>query len=137
MGQSPATRRELMMAARMVDVAAPAMPLPRLIRLSAAHYNARNPGKRAADYSADERFMARICVNYLRHQGTHYDHDRDFVSAHASAADRAAVGAIIKGRVLAAIAETYPQLAAEAYRQAQREDLGRPHSATSTLARRR
>lgn len=124
MGQ--ASRRELLMAARMVDVAVPVMPLPRLIRLSAAHYNARNVGRRAADFSSDEQFIARICVNFLRHQGTGYDSDRDFVSAHASAADRAAVGAVIKGRVLAAIAEAYPQLAAEAYRQAQREDAGPP-----------
>ncbi|MBM4568958.1 hypothetical protein [Rhodococcus sp. (in: high G+C Gram-positive bacteria)] len=117
-----ASREDLLAAARIVDVSVPAIPLPKLIRLSAAHYNDRNRGKRAADFASNERFMARLCVNYLRHSCSGYDEHRDFIRGVASPTDRAAVGAVIKGRVLRAIAQAYPMLADEAHRQALRED---------------
>jgi hypothetical protein len=131
-----ASRRDLLAAARIVDVSVPTMPVLRLIRLSVAHYNTRNPDKRAADYTSDERFVARICVNYLRHACSSYDAHRDFISDTASPEDRAAVGAVIKGRVLRAIAETYPMLAEEAHRQALDEDAKPPRPALRRAGRR-
>ncbi len=116
------SRADLLAAAKIVDVSVPEMPLTKLIRLSATHYNDRNTGKRAADFASDEQFMARICVNYLRHSCSGYDAHRDFIRAVASPEDRAAVGAVIKGRVLRAIAQAYPMLADEAHQQALRED---------------
>ncbi|NLU65627.1 hypothetical protein HCA61_25695 [Rhodococcus sp. HNM0563] len=130
-----ASRGELLAAARIVDVSVPRMTLLRLIRLSTAHYNARNPGKRAADFASDEKFMARICVNYLRHACSAYDAHRDFISDAASPEDRAAVGAVIKGRVLRTIAEAYPTLAAEAHSQALREDSKPPRPAPRKTGR--
>lgn len=109
----------------MIDVAVPEMALPVLIRRAVAHYNARNPGKAAADYLSSEEFIARICVNFLRHECSIYDQSRDFLQGRASADDRAAVGAVIKGRTLRAIAAAYPALRDEAYRQAGREDHAR------------
>lgn len=121
-----ATRAELIAAANIVDVSVPAMSLPRLIRLSTAHYNELNPGKRAADFASDEAFMTRICVNYLRHACSGYDSHRDFIRQMASPKDRAEIGAVIKGRILRSIANTYPMLIEEARRQARREDTP-PH----------
>lgn len=118
-----------MAAANMIDVAVPVMALPVLIRRAVAHYNARNPGKAAVDYASSQDLIARLCVNYLRHACTRYDANRDFLQGRASHADRAAIGAVIKGRTLRAIAITYPALRDEAQRQAEREDAtraGRP-----------
>jgi hypothetical protein len=116
------SRARLIAAANMIDVSVPAMPVTKLIRDAVAHYNERNPHKPPADFAADETFVSRICVNYLRHACSAYDRNRDFLRGIASDADRAAVGAVIKGRTLRAIANTYPILAAEAEMQAVRED---------------
>lgn len=102
------------------------MSTVQLIRKSCDHYNDRNPTKRPADpesASADPDFVARICVNYLRHALSAYDSNRDAIRRLTQdPATQEEVGAIIKGRTLAAIAETYPQLGSEARRQAVRTD---------------
>lgn len=113
----------------------------RLVREACDHYNDRNPGKRPADpqnVGADPLFVERICVNYLRHALSNYDATRDAIrrlTADPATADQ--VGAIIKGRTLAAIAEAYPTLAAEARRQAERTDrLSETPAATTKVAAR-
>ncbi|WP_155832229.1 hypothetical protein [Gordonia alkanivorans] len=97
-----------------------------LVRKACAHYNTMNPTKRPADpasAAADPLFIARISVNYLRHETTRYDRSRDSLQRlTTSSAVRTQVGEVIKGRTLAAIAAAYPHLAAEARRQAQRTD---------------
>ena len=113
-------------AARRIPICVPHMSMTRLLLVACRHYNDRNPGKRPADpesISADPRFMARICVNYLRH-ATKYDSNRDSLHVLTDSPEvRAAVGDIIKGRTLGAIAIAYPQLADEASRQARRTDM--------------
>ena len=110
----------------MIDVSVPAMSVTTLIRHAVAHYNERNPHKRPADFAADEKFVSRICVNFLRHACSSYDRNRDFLRGIADDADRTAVGAVIKGRTLRAIADTYPMLAAEAEIQAAVREDARP-----------
>lgn len=63
----------------------------------------------------DERFLHRICVNFLRHECTEYEVDLLKLSGHVGA-DEARFG--VKCKVLDAIAERYPTLADECYRQA-------------------
>lgn len=116
----------LVRAAKHLRIQIPVLSLPVLVRHACAHYNQLNPGKRPADprsVRADPLFMERICVNYLRHALSEYDANRDALRRLTSDPGTAQqVGAIIKGRTLAAIAETYPMLAGEARRQAVRTD---------------
>ncbi|KJR10464.1 hypothetical protein [Gordonia sihwensis] len=116
------TRAHLVRTAKRLRIQVPTMSTTQLIRRACDHYNARNPHKRPADpesAAADEAFVARICVNYLRHALSDYDANRDAIRRLTrDPAAQEEVGAIIKARTLVAIAETYPQLMAEARRQA-------------------
>lgn len=120
------TRAHLVRTAHRLRIQVPTMSTTQLIRRSCEHYNDRNPDKRPADpesASTDPAFVARICVNYLRHALSDYDANRDAIRRLTQEpAARDEVGAIIKARTLVAIAETYPQLRAEARRQAVRTD---------------
>lgn len=119
---STPTRADVLGAAQLVDVAVATMPLPRAIAAAQRHYNRRASDKRPADLSSAPHFLERITVNYLRHVCSNYDAHRDFLRSITDADTRRQAGAIIKGRQLAEIARKYPQLAAEARRQAQWED---------------
>lgn len=116
------TNEHLIRKAKRVPIDVPRLPLSTLIQRACAHYNQLHPLKRPADpeaVSTNPQFVARICVNYLRHQATRYDSNRDFVRTSTVHAE---VGLILKARTLVEIARVYPQLAAEARRQAQRTD---------------
>lgn len=121
MVRRPMSRATLVNLANDVTIDVPVMSTSALIRKAIGHYNRRNPGK-AASLDSDPQFVARIAVNFLRHRHSSYDSTRNALRAVATEDDRAFVGAIIKGRVLRAIARTYPMLAEEAGRQARRED---------------
>lgn len=121
----PLTDAQVVAAAKMVDVHIADLRLPTAIRLAIRHYNTRRkPTQKPATTSSNPQFIARITVNYLRHVCSNYDAHRDFLRR-IPPGQRTQAGAIIKGRVLATIATTYPPLAEEARRQAQREDRTR------------
>lgn len=130
------SRAHLVRAAQRLRIQVPTMSTAALIRKACAHYNDRNPGKRPADpvsAGTDPEFVARICVNYLRHALSDYDANRDAIRRLTPDGDaQDEVGAIVKARTLAAIAQTYPQLGEEARRQAVRTD----RIAAGTLPRR-
>lgn len=119
---STVTRRQVLTAARTVDLPVADMHLGRAVRRAIAHYNQRNPDKPPATPQSNPQFLERITVNYLRHICSNYDQCRDFLRGITDPATRAEAGAIIKGRQLSAIAVAYPALAAEAKRQATWED---------------
>lgn len=121
MTHGPLPRSTLITIAHQVTISVPDMSPTALITGAVNHYNRRHP-QQPTTVDADPRFLARIAVNFLRHQHSSYDSTRNALRHVATADDRAFVGAIIKGRVLRAIARTYPMLADEAQRQAHRED---------------
>ena len=124
MGQA-LTTAQVDAAAKLVDVTIADLNLATAVRLAVRHYNARrDPATKPATTSSNPQFLERITVNYLRHVCSNYDAHRDFLRR-IPPGQRARAGAIIKGRVLARIATSYPPLAAEARRQAQREDSKR------------
>lgn len=78
-----------------------------------------NQPRLPASPDSDPAFLARITVNYLRHQGTSYERQLEQLFGKVGAdAGRARV----KKRVLEAIAEAYPHLASECARQRVRMD---------------
>ncbi|MFI9507369.1 hypothetical protein [Nocardia sp. NPDC052566] len=89
-----------------------------LLRRAIAHYNdRRKPSDPEATLNSSPPFLQRICVNWLRHTGSHYDRLRDEIRHAGGQALSAEAGAIVKHRVLTEIATRYPWLADEANRQ--------------------
>jgi hypothetical protein len=88
-----------------------------LVRRACRAYNllqSERNGDFRASPDSEPKFIARICVNYLRHELTPYESHLDDV--------RGAVGAEeaklqIKIKVLEAIAECYPELGPECFNQ--------------------
>lgn len=122
MTTSPVSADQVLLAAKVVDVSVANLPLSRAIASAQKHFNRRNTNGRPATLDSDPHFLERITVNYLRHVCSNYDAHRDFLQRIDDPKVRARAGAIIKGRQLAEIARCYPELAAEARRQARRED---------------
>ena len=116
---SPGQMRQV---AKAVDVSVPNYSEATLILRSIRHYNRRlKPGLPPATTDSRKEFLARITVNYLRHVCSNYDEYRDQLrSLHP--VDRDAIGASVKGRVLAEIAKTYPWLNAACRDAAQWDD---------------
>ena len=111
------TSRQITTIANAVDVSIPTDPLPEVFQRAIAHFNARRkPDTPAAHWDSNTDFLARITVNYLRHVCSNYDSYRNQLRR-LHPHDRNAVGSIVKARVLATIARTYPTLR-EACRQA-------------------
>lgn len=101
------------------------MSTARLVRRACEHYNLLHPNKPPADplTNTSPAFVERLCVNFLRHELSSYDTNRDAIRRLTSdPATAHEAGAIIKARTLQAIAETYPQLYPECRRQAVRTD---------------
>ena len=92
------------------------------LRLAIAHYNERLGESRepACKNSAPE-FLERIQVNYLRHMATDYHEALDDVAGKIGCGE---ARARIKQRVLDAIAEKHPDLAAECGRQKEKMTRG-------------
>ncbi len=111
-GQIPAN--VVLRAARKVRIDIPELTATEVVRRSLQHYNARNPNKRPATVRSDARFVARLCVNWLRHDCSQYDTSRTLIRDSTVANE---AGEILKKRTLTAIAEAYPWLSAECVRQ--------------------
>ena len=97
-------------------------PVPRLdrdelIKRACKHYNKhwelRNPDKYATSSNTPE-FLNRICVNYLRHGVSEYDERLGMMYGRVGGKE---MYHPIRQKVLRAIADAYPYLAAECYRQ--------------------
>lgn len=109
-------------------VEVPKIPPDELVLIACDHYNARAQDRadRAGDYGYDHdwrpasrrsspAFLARIAVNFLRHEGTDYEQDLGRLFGRVGKAEGYV---LLKRKVLAAIARAYPHLAAECDRQA-------------------
>lgn len=116
------SRKEILAAAREIDVSVAEMPLGRAVAQARKHYNQRNPHKPPAELDSSDDFLARITVNFLRHVCSHYDAARSFLRSIADEETRQQAGAIIKGRQLADVARKYPELADAAREQSLSED---------------
>lgn len=89
----------------------------RLVTLAIEHYNDRQVWygtDRWADYKSDKAFLRRITVNFLRHEGSHYEEALDSMFGKTGKTDAYIE---LKSRILNAIAKQYPYLAEEAMRQ--------------------
>ena len=71
---------------------------------------------------SDDAFLARITVNFLRHQSTPYDRDMDKCRGQPGVREAQRT---LRKRVLAAIGAAYPGLAPECERQATADQLNR------------
>jgi len=116
-------REELLDQIYQVPVSVPLMDRDRLIYRACQHYNERaawRDGEWTANPDADEGFLYRITVNYLRHELTDYEAELDSLRGLIG---RAEASRLIRARILGAIAEAYPWLAGECRRQ----KAERPH----------
>lgn len=105
-------------AAHSVNVAIVELAPGVLVRRAIAHYNARRPqGLPQATLQSREAFLKRICVNWLRHTGSHYDLHRTVIRRAGGSALSGTAGVLVKRRILVEIARVYPWLADEARRQ--------------------
>ncbi len=110
------TKRSATMAhAESVEFDIPALEMEDLISRACAHYNSRHRDQwMMATPKSDPEFLERIAVNYLRHVCTDYDwelRELRWRVGNDLACDT------VRTRVLCAIAEAYPLLADECFRQ--------------------
>jgi len=116
-GVAARKRAGLVALAASVPVEVPRLPRDALVRRACASYNAWHEGglgHEPATPGSDPAFLARIMVNCLRHELSGYEVQLDALLGKVG---RAAAGQVIRGRVYAAIGESYPYLAAECARQ--------------------
>lgn len=78
------------------------------------HLHGKKPDFRHATVDSDPRFLNRIIVNYLRHDQTNYDASLKLI---ARKVGQQQAYALLKNKVLAAIAKTYPDLREECISQ--------------------
>ena len=102
-------------ASMQIDV--PLMAITEVHRAAQKSYNEiwirrGQPDKRADDATGD--FLDRITVNYLRHRLTSYEDELEAIFGVTGAPEGRV---LIKRKVLAAIGDTYPDLASECARQ--------------------
>ncbi len=91
--------------------------LPYLRQLAIDDYNERNPfDYEPASTQSDEAFLNRICVNYIRHQMTAYDHALWEVAGRTG---KSIAITAIRRKVYDAIAKAYPVFHDECSRQIQ------------------
>jgi hypothetical protein len=123
-------RARLIETAERLQIHVRKMPEHELVRRAIASYNAFHEElsfERDWDFdparpTSDPTFLARIAVNFLRHHCTSYDRQLERVAGQVGVHEAVVV---IRRRVYAAIAASYPEYAAECARQlAFREDGG-------------
>ncbi len=117
-----ARQRETILATvRGWSIAVPRMKMRTLRSAAVQHYNDlwmfRGRDDKWATVDDDPVFLRRIEVNYLRHVCTNYEDRLVELYGTIGAAD---ARPLLKRRILSAIAATYPDLADECHRQAQR-----------------
>lgn len=103
-----------------ISVEVPLIEWDVLVRDACASYNYLERSIRDefhASPSSNPRFLERICVNFLRHECSQYEHELIKVAGRVGADD---ARSRIKKIVLDAIAGAYPTLAAECHRQSWR-----------------
>lgn len=101
-----------------VDIKVPKLRPDKLIERACSHYNDRSrDGDHRAFRNSDVGFLARIAVNYLRHQLTEYEAHLSAIGGKVGAQDAYFA---IKRKVLAAIADQYPWLEGECLNQVER-----------------
>lgn len=100
-----------------VDIKVPKLRPDKLIDRACVHYNNRARGDEYARPNSDVGFLARITVNYLRHQLTEYEAHLSAIGGKVGARDAYVT---IKRKVLAAIADQYPWLEEECLNQVER-----------------
>jgi len=107
-------RERALNEARSFDFCVPKLDTAKLIEEACRHYNDRSFGERLATPDSSPEFLDRISVNYLRHECTAYDEILDMFKGVVGGAE-----AKIEARnvVLSQIADTYPDLNFECYRQ--------------------
>lgn len=107
-----------------VEVRVPLLDRDELVWQACESYNSRSRGDLRATPDSDPEFLDRICVNYLRHELTGYEAELDALYGQVG---RKEARDIIRAKVYDAIADAYPDLAAECSRQAfARRDLALP-----------
>jgi hypothetical protein len=116
---------------RELDIEVPILGREKLVHLACESYNElagqrsterRDDGYLSASSGSDPAFLARITVNYIRHQLTIYESALYAQFGKVGVED--AVDAI-RSKVYAAIAEAYPDLAEECERQEDRRQAAR------------
>ncbi|PSR20024.1 MAG: hypothetical protein C7B45_16965 [Sulfobacillus acidophilus] len=111
-------RRAVLDWVRAQTIHIPVLPHKVLIRQACDHYNAlwmdRGRDDKWATPSDDPAFLARIAVNYLRHACSPYEDRLDDLFGQIGATEGRL---LLEHRVLTAIAQQYPALAAECQRQ--------------------
>jgi hypothetical protein len=103
-----------------LEIVVPEMDDDKLIELACESYNDRqrdNLDWMGATPKSDPEFLSRIAVNYLRHEMSSYEETLDSIAGKAGAKDAYLT---VKDMVLDAIADAYPNLADECYRQSNR-----------------
>jgi hypothetical protein len=109
-------RQRLLERIHQVPMSVPLMNRDKVIPRACEHYNERAAWRDeewTASSDADEEFLYRITVNYLRHELTEYEAELD--SLHGLVG-RPEASRLIRKRILDAIAEAYPWLAGECSR---------------------
>lgn len=102
-----------------LEIDVPILDKGELILRACSSYNAIKAGSDAdwASPNSDPAFLARICVNYLRHELTSYEDNLQNIAGKVGAPDAYLE---IKTKVLDAIAETYGWLSEECHKQEKR-----------------
>lgn len=117
-----AARERFLREVREMPISVPLVPLvdlaPAAIDCRNRFQDYRNGMARPISLKTDPETVARLVVNYLRHQSTPYE---DLVDDAKQFRLHVEVYELLQGRILDAIAQTYPDLASECQRQRRRE----------------
>lgn len=113
-------QKKLLAAIEAINIEVPVMDLDKLIDRAINSYNDFKSGKCIdflyADRTSDKAFLDRITVNYLRHELTSYDNH--LADIYGKVGVRSAY-AELNEKIYEAIADAYPDLEDECYRQSQ------------------
>ena len=117
-------RQELTRLVGEIGITVPSAPLEQVTREAIQSFNRRGEYRAAirgrldefepADEGSDPEFLARITVNYLRHERTAYD---DLWKSLAGRVGKDDAHELLRERVLRTIGAVYPDLAEECERQ--------------------
>lgn len=101
----------------------PLLSRKRLLRESIWHYNQLNPQASPARPEYPQNFLNRIQVNYLRHRCTQYE---EYLRRTSLVRDRDQAYLLVTEQILRLIAQHYPYLADECYRQIDKKKILSP-----------
>jgi transcriptional regulator GlxA family with amidase domain len=108
-------QQNLLEAVKAMEITVERIDRKQLKKLAVDAYNERNLfTDRFADLDSSKDFLDRICVNYVRHNLTEYDAALEEIAGKVGNQEALI---LIRLKVYTAIAEAYPELAAECNRQ--------------------